>query len=32
MVERTVTMTGSVCGDDGGRVAVAVGEGDAAAS
>jgi hypothetical protein len=32
MVERTVAMTGSGCGDDGDRVAVAVGEGDAAAS
>jgi hypothetical protein len=32
MVERSMAVTGVVCGDDGGRVAVAVGEGDAAAS
>lgn len=32
MVERTAAMTGSVCGDDGDRGVVAVGEGDDAAS
>jgi hypothetical protein len=32
MVERTAAMAGSVCGDDGDRGVVAVGEGDAAAS
>jgi hypothetical protein len=32
LVERTVTVTGVGSGDDGERVVVAVGEGDAAAS
>jgi hypothetical protein len=32
MVERTAAVTGGGCGDDGDRVAVAVGEGDVAAS